>query len=263
MLKTILLSAFSVALLSLTAVAQDTPHTHDAPEDGPVVVEKKAVVVMEEQDGDGPPQVIILEGDDLDGFDLDLDLDMHGDGVHKRVGKFKMRDGNETMEFDLDLSGDGNGDVEKHLKAVRKKLKGLKGMEGMQDLLDPEKRGAFIERMKTRAKARRKQSSEAKAKREREDAIKSLKLEDEVAAVVVPLLDAVLETQRRVAREDTARRKGLRKGAQDDEALRPKLDALRAASKKDAQDLGAARAELRQILTLEQEIELVLRGILD
>ncbi len=102
MYKPALTSLLGVILLSLTAAAQDTPQPDGGPDDAPVVIERKAVVVIQDDDGDSEPRVIILEGDEIDGLGLDLgDLPVLPGGV----GKLKLKDGEGVVEFDFDLSG--------------------------------------------------------------------------------------------------------------------------------------------------------------
>ena len=264
--KTIALTIASLTLFAATAAAQDAPPAPPAPpvadEDAPEVdVHRQGVIVLQD-DSDDAPRVIILEGDDLDGgvllpgMDLDLDLDEHvgPKGTTRSAARIRLSDGETTFEWSSE-DGEMPKDLKKRLKGLHLEHKGAMGFGGAK-LFDPAKRGEFLETMRDRAK-------KAQAKRQRQATIDALKLDDEAASVIVPLLDKVLETQSRIQRDDARRRAELKTAPQDEAALRPKLDSLRSAAKLDAKTLSTVRGELRALLTLEQEIELVLRGVLD
>lgn len=244
-------------LLPMTAMAQDEGN----PEDEPRVEEKRVgVIILEQSDGEGPVerQVIILEGDDLD---LDV-LPHFGDmqGVRQR---FKLSDGD--FEFEFDFTSEGGDEPSEHMQKLRKKIfQALSGPDGIKGLFaNPEKRGKWIEEIKKQALEGTKRTREAWAKRTREEMLEALDLGVEAAAVVVPLLDALLKTQDRITRADKKRRAGLLKKAKDGAEFETLLGAFREATQKDRQTLKDARQKLRDLLTLGQEIELVLRGVLD
>jgi predicted negative regulator of RcsB-dependent stress response len=55
----------------------------------------------------------------------------------------------------------------------------------------------------------------------------------------------------------------LRKEGSEADQIKAKLTALRAAKGKEAQELATAKQSLRQLMSLRQEAELVLSGLLD
>jgi Spy/CpxP family protein refolding chaperone len=110
------------------------------------------------------------------------------------------------------------------------------------------------------------QQREELSKRLRTQALESLALDEEVAAVVVPLLDTVLETRKLILSEGERRRGEFTKKVKetsDPEALTKLLADFRSAQKADQEQLAAAQAQLHEILTLDQEAKLVGLNILD
>lgn len=100
----------------------------------------------------------------------------------------------------------------------------------------------------------------------REDALKSLALTEDEAAVVTPLLDTCLETRELLMREGETRRQAfLEKARQttDPAALTKSLEEFRAAREADKAQSTQAMNQLREVLTVEQEAKLVGLGILE
>lgn len=100
----------------------------------------------------------------------------------------------------------------------------------------------------------------------REDALKSLALSQEEAAVVTPLLDTVLETRELLMREEGERRNQFMekvRGTTDQAALAKLLEEYRAKREADKATGKKAMDQLREVLTVEQEAKLVGLGILD
>jgi Spy/CpxP family protein refolding chaperone len=100
----------------------------------------------------------------------------------------------------------------------------------------------------------------------RQEAVKALNLNEEASAVVLPVLDKILAAQTAARESLRTQQQALQQKAAGDvttDELKAQLDAFRKA-RKDAQDkLASARAELQELLTLQQEAKLVALGILD
>ncbi|MEZ6187021.1 MAG: hypothetical protein R3F62_18680 [Planctomycetota bacterium] len=100
----------------------------------------------------------------------------------------------------------------------------------------------------------------------RQQAVEALALSDEEAAVVLPRLDTVLDTRELLQREQDTRRQDFLKKAretQDGDALNGLLAEFRSAQEADQEQVKAAMDQLREVLTLEQEVKLVGLNVLD
>lgn len=100
----------------------------------------------------------------------------------------------------------------------------------------------------------------------REEAVKALALTSEEQAVVMPLLDAVLDTRELLQREGDERRDGFMKKVRettDQQQLATLLADLRKSRDADTETLKQATSQLREVLTVEQECKLVGLNILD
>ena len=100
----------------------------------------------------------------------------------------------------------------------------------------------------------------------REEAIRALALTPEEQAVVMPLLDTVLDTRELLQREGETRREAfLRKVREttDQQALATLLADYRKSRETDLEQVKAASSQLREVLTVEQEAKLVGLNILD
>lgn len=100
----------------------------------------------------------------------------------------------------------------------------------------------------------------------RDEAVKALALGEEEAAVVLPRLDTVLDTRELLQREQETRRQDFLKKARetsDGDALNALLAEFRTAREADKEQVKAAMDQLREVLTLEQEVKLVGLNVLD
>jgi len=107
---------------------------------------------------------------------------------------------------------------------------------------------------------------EAARDRLREQAVDALALGEEEAAVVLPLLDTVLETRTLLLQEREERRQDFLEKVRketDPDALQALMTDYREAKAADRQATEDAMEQLRQVLTLEQEAKLVGLGVLD
>lgn len=152
-----------------------------------------------------------------------------------------------------------------------------KGREDMQAklkaILTPEQFTKYTElRQKRMAEGRRRwggmngRAREDLTKRLRKQAIDVLALDEEAAALVLPLLDTVLETQKLLVEETKRRRDEFRKKVRessDPDELTSLLKEFRSAAEEDKKQVAAAQDKLRELLTLQQEAQLVGLQILD
>ncbi|HBP17369.1 MAG TPA: hypothetical protein DEA08_06210 [Planctomycetes bacterium] len=148
-----------------------------------------------------------------------------------------------------------------------------KDMEGkLAEILTPEQ----LEKMKKQREEMRQrfgrrgrdrgERREQNVKRLREEALKLLKLNEEEAAVLVPMLDSVLETRKLLVTEADKRRKELLEKVRNTTAeteLSALLSTYRKARDEDKATLAKAQAKLTEVLTPEQEAVLVALNILE
>jgi hypothetical protein len=247
-------------LLPALALAQEEKPANPQAKEGEKV-EKRGVVILQDDDGEDEPRVIILGGEDLDPEDLKELMELGKLG--KGGAKLRLK-----MGEDFDFEMDGH---DLQLKKVLKKLKGMEGMLGKKGF-DFKRLSEQTQRIMKRGLTdlgKNKAKIEAlKAKRERAETILALGLSAEESAVVVPLLDAVLEVRRRNAAAQAKRRGELKaslsKSKVKDPVLSKKLvSEYRKAKAEDDTSLAKARTKLRELLTLRQEVTLVVRGVLD
>jgi hypothetical protein len=100
----------------------------------------------------------------------------------------------------------------------------------------------------------------------KEQAVEALALKDDETAVVMPLLDTVLETRDTLMREGEDRRQQFlqaARGTTDQAALTKLLEDFRTAREADRALVKAAMDQLREVLTVEQEARLVGLNVLD
>ena len=100
----------------------------------------------------------------------------------------------------------------------------------------------------------------------REQAVEALALSEEEAAVVLPRLDTVLDTREMLNNEQQTLRQDFLKKARETtegDALNALLTEFRAAQDADREQVKAAMDQLREVLTLEQEVKLVGLNVLD
>ncbi len=138
----------------------------------------------------------------------------------------------------------------------------------MDEILTPEQRekmremrGAFGRQRGERGeRGGRRGGREALGRRLRDEAVKALALSEEEQAVVLPLLDSVLETRRLQLEEQERRRQALLEQVRqttDGDALQKLLTEYRASKQADEVQLAQAQTQLREVLTVEQEAKLV------
>ncbi|MGE0712911.1 MAG: hypothetical protein AB7N76_11505 [Planctomycetota bacterium] len=269
------LTALVLGALSLIALGQDgapIPEKAQAPEAKPKAVTKQVIVERDGEDGprrgvvivqggDGPPDVVFLDGDALDDLELGLPgLDGHeGPAVG---GRFRLALGKDGEGFDFSVDGPPSPE---QLEQLHQRIRAKLAQAGIEHdiplppmLLDPAKRAEWTKQ----AAARRAELLKATQARQRQALLGELKLGAEEAAVIGPLLDKVLGERRTLAEKVAAARRPLR-GAADREAARALLRDYRAQRERDEQPLEKAQAELRALLTLGQEALLVARGLLE
>ena len=181
-----------------------------------------------------------------------------------------------------------NADIREQMKGMREKFQDpnfdpstlretfqnrRKEMQAKVDeILTPEQREKYESMRRNRQRGGQNgrrgggRSREQLGARLKENALKTLALSEEESAVIVPLLDGVLETQKLLQQEQDRRRqeflKKVREGAVGDE-LAKLLGDYRASRAADRETVVAAQTQLREILTLEQEAAMVGMNILD
>jgi hypothetical protein len=99
-----------------------------------------------------------------------------------------------------------------------------------------------------------------------EKAERALFLGPDETAVVMPMVEDVLNRRIATAESKVTRRKDLRNavdGGADPKEVVDRLQEIRAREEVQAQELIAAQDRLREVLTLEQEVRFVAMGILD
>lgn len=175
------------------------------------------------------------------------------------------------------LSGSALGQEEKK-EPQRKGAEGGSFKTGQERM---EEFKAFSERMRNATPEEQMKIMEERRVRDRQRTIEDFKerlgVSDKEWAVIKPRIEKVYnqmhpQPQMRAgneqARSEVEQRSSelrdlLRKqGAAPDE-IKARLTALRLAKQRAAQDLATAKQELRQLMTLRQEAELVLSGLLD
>lgn len=186
----------------------------------------------------------------------------------------EMRERGRTLMREAFQSGDPS--------AARERIRGLfeESFTRLEALLTPEQkekaqgmRERLMERMQSRMRdmgpggpgGGRGGRQQTRA-RLREEALRSLALSEEEAAVVTPLLDGCLETRELLLNEAETRRQGFLekvRATSDAEALAKLLEEFRLARQADESTVKQSMDQLREVLTVEQEAKLVGLGILD
>jgi len=176
------------------------------------------------------------------------------------------------------LAGSAFGEEEKK-EPERREAEARSRKEGQERM---EQFKAFSERMRDASPEERMKTMEERRVQEQRRAIEDFKdrlcVSDKEWAVVKPRIEKVYNLmhplpQMRTANErpkseveqrSSELRELLRKkeGTAVDQ-IKARLTALRAAKQKTVQELVTAKQDLRQLMTLRQEAELVLRGVLD
>jgi len=145
-------------------------------------------------------------------------------------------------------------------------------MEEFKDFSERMRNASPEERMKIMEEQRVRQHQRAI-----EDLKEQLKVSDKEWPVIKPRIEKVYNLvhpmpqmrmgaerpRSEVERRSSELRELLRKDGAPVDQIKAGLAALRAAKAKEAQELATARQDLRQLVTLAQEAELVLSGLLD
>ena len=149
------------------------------------------------------------------------------------------------------------------------------GQERMEQLK------AFSERMRNASPEERMRIMEEQRVQEHQRAIEDFKdrlgVSDKEWPVIKPRIEKVYnmvhplsqvragneQARSEVEQRSSELRELLRKEGTEADQIKAKLTALRAAKGKEAQELATAKQSLRQLMTLRQEAELVLSGLLD
>lgn len=100
----------------------------------------------------------------------------------------------------------------------------------------------------------------------KEQVLKQLKLSEEEAAVVGPLVDGLLETQKLLGQAQRERKQAFQKAAlesDDEEALAKLLATYRKEQAEDQKTIAKARETFREVLSPGQEAKAVALGLLD
>lgn len=190
----------------------------------------------------------------------------------------------ERMAKDLGLSEDQiakmkamQEEMRETMRKAREEGGGFEGMreamgkmrEKMNEILTPEQRKKMEEMRGQRGErggrgGRR--NPEQDFKRLRDEAIKSLALSEEESAVLVPLLDGVIETRKLLVQEGEKRRKEFLekvRNTTDEAQLAELLGKYRTDKNADQETLKKAQAKLTEVLTPTQEAKLVALNLLD
>ncbi len=269
-LRTLLL--LSILGSTLPAVAQDTPRPQPAPEGERPEGEQRR------RGGGGPPWMNSGWADQaVDFLSQELDLDPGQREKIKKIMEDTMRDA--FAQAAEQLGGGGMPDMDKirsSMEDVRVKV-----AEKINEVLSPDQRREF--EVLVDSFDRRAQSFE-QMRRASEDptelfdppplskrillskAERALFLGPDETAVVMPLIERVLDLRIALNEGLKVRRDDLRTamaGGASDEEVRQRLDGLRGAEERQRQELTAAEAALREVLSLEQEVRFVAMGILD
>lgn len=269
-LRTLLLLSVFGSTLGAPALAQDTPQP--APEGERQQGEQRR------RGGGGPPWMNSGWADQaVDFLSQELDLDPGQREKIKKIMEDTMRDA--FAQAAEQLGGGGMPDMDKirsSMEDVRVKV-----AEKINEVLSPDQRREFEVLVDTFD--RRAQSFE-QMRRASEDptelfdppplskrillskAERALFLGPDETAVVMPLIERVLDLRIALNEGLKVRRDDLRTamaGGASDEEVRQRLDGLRGAEERQRQELVAAEAALREVLSLEQEVRFVAMGILD
>ncbi|RMG06310.1 MAG: hypothetical protein D6731_26070 [Planctomycetota bacterium] len=169
---------------------------------------------------------------------------------------------------ELRESGDRRA-MREAMRTMRQEMQGK-----IESILTPEQKETFARLREERRKrmeewrGRRGRRGDRRASPEqlKSEALRALKLGEEAAAVVTPLLDAVVQARSALGTLEREQRRALREKAEGDvaaEELTKALEDYRAARKEAQAKLAEARGALREVLTLRQEVALVALGLLD
>lgn len=205
----------------------------------------------------------------------------------RRGGRRGMRGGfmnPEQMQKELGLDDAQTAKMKDLMTEMRQSMRKMReeggGWEGMREqmqnmrkkmneILTPEQREKYKkiqEERRGRWGRGGRRNAEQDFKRLRTEAIKSLALSEEESAVLVPLLDGVIETRKLLKAEAEKRRKTFLekvRATSDEAELADLLKEFRAAKAADTATLKKSQAKLVEVLTPTQEAKLVAFNLLD
>jgi len=197
---------------------------------------------------------------------------MDADAMKKQLGlddaqtekmKTLMTEMRENMRKLREEGGGGRGGWEKMREGMQNMRK------KMDEILTPEQREKYKkiqEERRGRFGRGGRRNAGQDFKRLRTEAIKSLALSEEESAVLVPLLDGVIETRKLLKAEAEKRRKTFLekvRATSDEAELASLLKEFRAAKAADTATLKKSQTKLVEVLTPTQEAKLVAFNLLD
>lgn len=214
-----------------------------------------------------------------------------GKGVGARLGQLK-----EDLELDpatMATLREQLGEIDKERRSRMKELRqaGAEKSETkklakeyrkqaaakLREILGDERyktwRGKEKERRQAAGKGKRgkggknaKRGKNRRAVVSKDQVLKQLKLGDEEAAVVGPLIDGLLETEKLLGQAQAERKKAFAVAAlasDDDEALTKLLETYRKEKAEDEKTIAKARESFREVLSPGQEAKAVALGLLN
>lgn len=193
----------------------------------------------------------------------DLGLD---DAQTEKV-KAVMEEMRENFRKMREERGEGGRGGRRGWEGMREQMENVR--KKIDEILTPEQREKYKkmqEERRNRFRRGGRRNAEEDFKRLRTEAIKSLALSEEESAVLVPLLDGVIETRKLLKTEAEKRRKTFLekvRATSDEAELANLLKEFRAAKATDAETLKKSQAKLVEVLTPTQEAKLVAFNLLD
>lgn len=272
MLRATLGTLLLLTALGAPALGQDTPQPQPAPE-GERQEEPRR------RGGGGPPWMNSGWADQaVDFLAQELDLDPGQREKIKKIMEDTMRDA-----FAQAAEQFGRGDGPPDFDKIRSSMEDVrvKVAEKITEVLSPDQRAEFevlVDNFDRRAQSFEQMRRASEDPSELFDppplskrillskAERALFLGPDETAVVMPLIERVLDLRIALNEGLKVRRDDLRKamagGASDDE-VRQRLDALRNAEEFQRLELAGTEQALREVLSVEQEVRFVAMGILD
>ena len=195
--------------------------------------------------------------------------------IRERMGEIDAE--RRARMKELRQAGAEKAEIKKLAKEYRKQAAGK-----LKDILGADRWQAWRSKEKERRDARRagqgaKNKNRAKNRANRgqnknrgmvskDQVLKQLKLSEEEAAVVGPLVDGLLETQKLLGQAQAERKKAFQAAAlasDDDEALGKLLETYRREKAEDQKTITKARESFREVLSPGQEAKAVALGLLE
>jgi Spy/CpxP family protein refolding chaperone len=211
-------------------------------------------------------------GMDLGAMQKELGLTDDQMAKMKTMQQDAQKAGREMWQKMREQRENGGGGDRSSMREMFQKMR-AESEKKLSEILTPEqmkKMKKFRENQRSRWQGRgrrnRGQNRERNFKQLRDEALKALKLSEEEAAVLVPMLDGVLETKKLLVAEAEKRRKAflesVRKTTGETE-LSALLKDYRSARAQDRATLKKAQNKLVEALTPEQEALLVAMNVVD